>query len=238
MKFTFKYISKIIQRLTAFIGLPLIFVFISYFVIFLILNPIIAPMMSLSSMLFGDKVPSFSSVDVTDDAVDFINVGEYQDPVIHVSDIKLPEIGKKYAHITIPNTGVDCDVYYGDAMKIIRNGPGQVEGSKLPGFGSTTLVAAHVKTHFKGLQYVNIGDTIYYTTTYGAYEYQVTDIMVVNAKNAQVAYDLRANYDNLVLYTCYPFHAVAFRAERYFVCAKMISGPKIDVVAKEEGDVK
>ena len=238
MKSALNLITKITQRLAAFFGLPLIFVFISYLVMFLILNPVVAPMMSLGSMLFGNKMPSFSSMEVSDDDVDFVNVGEKQDPVIHVSEIKFPKVGKKYAHITIPNTGVDCDVYYGDDMKIIRKGPGQFEGSKLPGFGSTTLVAAHVTTHFKGLQYVNIGDKIYYTTTYGAYEYEVTDILVVKAKNAKVAYDLRANYDNLVLYTCYPFHAVAFRAERYFVCAKMISGPKIDVRAKEEGDVK
>ncbi len=238
MKSDLKLKSKIFQRLAAFFGLPLIFVFISYFVIFLIFNPIVAPMMSLGSMLFGDKIPTFSSLEVSDDDVTFVNVGEKQDTVIHVSEIKFPKVGQKYAHITIPNTGVDCDVYYGDAMKIIRKGPGQFEGSKLPGFGSTTLVAAHVTTHFKGLQYVNIGDTIYYTTTYGAYEYEVTDILVVNAKNAKVAYDLRADYDNLVLYTCYPFHAVAFRAERYFVCAKMVSGPKIDVVEKEEGVAK
>ena len=94
MKSALKTIVKIFQRLAAFFGLPLIFVFISYLVMFLILNPVVAPMMSLGSMLFGNKVPSFSSTEVSDDDVDFVNVGEKQDPVIHVSEIKFPKVGK------------------------------------------------------------------------------------------------------------------------------------------------
>jgi sortase A len=53
--------------------------------------------------------------------------------------------------------------------------------------------------------------------------------MVVKATEASAVYDLRADYDNLVLYTCYPFHSVAFRSQRYFVCAKKISGPSVNV---------
>ncbi len=222
--------GKVIKRLTAFIGLPLIFVFIAYFVIYLVANPVIAPAASLLSMLIGDKEPSFTSSEIVEDVqLDFVSMEEEQANTIFVDDIDLPNIGEKYAHITIEGTGVDCDVYYGDSKKILRKGPGQYEWSKLPGFGSTTLVAAHVTTHFKGLQYVEIGDIIQYSTTYGAYEYEVTDIKIVKASEASSVYDLRADYDNLVLYTCYPFHSVAFRSQRYFVCAKMISGPKIDI---------
>lgn len=213
----------------AFFGLPLIFVFLAYFLVFLIANPVIKPAASLLSMLVGDKVPSFGSLNVSDESVDFVDFSEEQKDTISVNDIKFPKEGEKYAHITIPDTGVDCDVYYGDANPILRKGPGQYESSKLPGFGSTTIVAAHVTTHFKGLQYVSVGDIIYYTTTYGAYEYKVTDVLIVKANKAGSVYDLRADYDNLVLYTCYPFHSVAFRSQRFFVLAEKISGPDVQV---------
>lgn len=221
--------GTVLKRLTAFLGLPLIFVFVAYFTVYLIANPVIAPAASLMSMLIGDSVPSFSSDAVSDEDIDFVKIGSKQDETLPIESITFPKTGEKYAHITIPGTGVDCDVYYGDSNPVLKKGPGQYEWSKLPGFGSTTLVAAHVTTHFRGLQYVNIGDTIYYTTSYGAYEYKVTDIMVVKANEAKAAYDLRADYDNLVLYTCYPFYSVAFRSQRFFVCAELVSGPRVNI---------
>lgn len=222
-------IRRIFKRLTAFVGLPLIFVFLSYLVIYFAASPLIAPFSSAISMFIGDSVPEFSTDTVIDSDVEFVEIGANQEEVISVNDIKLPKIGEKYAHITIPNTGVDCDVYYGDSNAVLRKGPGQYDGSKLPGYGQTTLVCAHVTTHFKGLQHVKIGDIIYYNTTYGAYQYKVTDVLVVKATEADKVYDLRAGYDNLVLYTCYPFYAVAFRSQRFFVCAEKISGPTVNI---------
>lgn len=216
----------------AFFGLPLIFVFATYLTVYLIANPVIAPAASLISMLVGESEPNFSAGMPVDNVVNFVEIGEEQGEWLPIESITFPAVGEKYAHITIPGTGVDCDVYYGDSNAILKKGPGQYEGSKLPGFGSTTLVAAHVTTHFKGLQYVKVGDTIYYTTTYGAYEYRVTDVRVVKASEAQSVYDLRADHDNLVLYTCYPFYAVAFRSQRYFVCAELVSGPTVNIYVR------
>lgn len=217
----------------AFFILPLIFVFTVYFTVYLIANPIVASAASLMSMFIGESEPSFSAGEPVDNVVNLVEIGEEQADRIPIESITFPKVGEKYAHITIPDTGVDCDVYYGDSKAILKKGPGQYEGSMLPGFGSTTLVAAHVTTHFKGLQYVEVGDTIYYTTTYGAYEYRVTDIQIVPAAQAKSVYDLGADHDNLVLYTCYPFYAVAFRSERYFVCAELVSGPTVNIYAKD-----
>lgn len=222
-------ISKFLKGLTAFCGLPLIFVFIAYLAIYFIASPIIVPAASLVSMLVGEREPSFNELDVKDVELDLVQIGEKQANEIPVDDIDMPSLGEKYGHIFIKDTGVDCDVYYGDEMKFLRRGAGQYEKSKLPGFGSTTLVAAHVTTHFKGLQYVEIGDIIEYTTTYGAFEYEVNDIKIVDAKKASSTFKLRADHDNLVLYTCYPFHSVAFRSQRYLVYAKKISGPSVDI---------
>lgn len=223
--------GSLTKKIMAFFALPLSFVIVAYLIIYAIAGPIIAPAADIISMLVGESEPDFSSntVDVNNDNIDLVPIGADQEDVIPVSEITMPKVGEMYAHITIPNTGVDCDVYYGDDKKTLKKGPGQYENSKLPGFGSTTLVAAHVTRHFNGLQYVKEGDIIYYTTSYGAYEYKVTKIKIVKASLASNEYQLRADHDNLVLYTCYPFTSVAFRSERYMVFADMISGPKVDI---------
>lgn len=230
MKTETPYKGSLTKKIMAFFALPLSFVIIAYLIIYAIAGPIIAPAADVLSMLVGEAEPNFNinSAD-GDNNIDFVPIGSNQGEVVHVSEITMPKVGEKYAHITIPNTGVDCDVYYGDDKKTLKKGPGQYENSKLPGFGSTTLVAAHVTRHFNGLQYVKEGDIIYYSTSYGAYEYKVTKIKVVKASLASNEYQLRADHDNLVLYTCYPFTSVAFRSERYMVFADMISGPKVDL---------
>ena len=231
MKFETPEKGSLLKRVMAFFGLPLLFCLIAYLLIYFVASPIVAPIASVLSMFIGDSVPNFESAEIVDNNINFVDVNAEQENIIHVSEIKLPQIGEKYAHITIPGTDVDCDVYYGDTKKILKQGPGQSDLSKLPGFGSTTLVAAHVTTHFNGLQYVEIGDTIHYSTSWGAYEYKITDIQIVKASEAENLFKLRADHDNLVLYTCYPFHAVAFRSQRYFVMADLVSGPKVDVRA-------
>ena len=123
--------------------------------------------------------------------------------------------------------GVDTSVYYGDDNAILRKGVGQYSGSMLPGFGSTTLLGGHVNTYFKGLKNVSVGDIIKVNTTYGAYEYSVTNLKVVDYQD-KTAYDLSAEYDNLILYTCYPFGTLGFTSQRYFVYAELISGPKVN----------
>ncbi len=225
--------GSLLKKVMAFFGLPLFFCLLAYLIVYLIASPIIAPVSSVLSMFIGESVPNFEAQEAIDNDIKFIDRNAQQENVIHVSEITMPKLGEKYAHITIPDTGVDCDIYYGDSKKILKKGPGQSTVSRLPGFGSTTLVAAHVTTHFKGLQHVEVGDIIYYSTSWGAYEYKITKVEVVKASEAESRVDFAATHDNLVLYTCYPFHAVAFRSQRYMVFADLISGPKIDEKARD-----
>lgn len=44
----------------------------------------------------------------------------------------------------------------------------------------------------------------------------------------RTAYDLSADYENLIMYTCYPFDALGLTTQRYFVYAKLVSGTPID----------
>ena len=41
-------------------------------------------------------------------------------------------------------------------------------------------------------------------------------------------YDFTRTDENLILYTCYPFDALGFTPNRYFVYASYTSGPELD----------
>lgn len=64
-------------------------------------------------------------------------------------------------------------------------------------------------------------------TSYGNYIYEITDTAVKKATD-RTAYDLSADYENLIMYTCYPFDALGLTTQRYFVYAKLVSGTPID----------
>ena len=44
----------------------------------------------------------------------------------------------------------------------------------------------------------------------------------------ETAYDFTRTDENLILYTCYPFDALGFTPNRFFVYAKYVSGPVLD----------
>jgi len=210
----------------AFFGLPFIFVILAYVMIYFIAEPIIKPVSSVFDMITGDTIPDFSENQNTNDILKISNLGDGAD-TISSANITLPSKGDVYGTLTIDGAGVNCSVYFGDDNAILRKGVGQYSGSMLPGFGSTTLIGGHVNTYFKGLQNVEIGDVIKITTTYGAYEYTVNNLKVVDYQDKS-AYDLSANHDNLILYTCYPFGTLGFTSQRYFVYAEYTSGPKVN----------
>ena len=88
------------------------------------------------------------------------------------------------------------------------------------------MLAAHRTQHFFPLKDAVVGDIITITTSYGVYEYEVTDIQIRD-KNDKTAYNLNQDKEQLIMYTCYPFVFLADSQNRYFVYADKISGPTI-----------
>ena len=84
----------------------------------------------------------------------------------------------------------------------------------------------HTSTYFRDFDRIEKGTVVLIETSYGKYLYEVTDMRVADADDTS-AYDLTADEDNLILYTCYPFGQVSPTEQRYFVYAKWISGPTI-----------
>lgn len=204
--------------------MPLLFLVIGYLLIYFLAHPVLQPVQSVYAMMIGTDVPQFEE-EIPDQVVNLADANAQQN-MVDISEVVFPNVGDKFAHLAISGTQVDCDVYYGDSKAILKKGAGQYSGSKLPGFGSTTMVAAHVTTHFKDLKNVEPGDVVTLTTTYGVYTYTIERTAIAHYQD-ETAYDLRAKEDNLVLYTCYPFDSFTFTSQRFFVYAKYTSGPQV-----------
>lgn len=135
--------------------------------------------------------------------------------------LSAPEEGRHYANIIIERLGMNVPLYYGDSNAILKKGAGQYTGSSLPGDGSQILVAAHNTNYFKALQNIENGDIIKVVTGYGEFHYQVIDIVIAKATDSST-YNLSLEYEQLILYTCYPFTGPPGKTERFFVYANRI----------------
>lgn len=216
-----------------FIILPFIFCILLYFCLFFTLSPVLFPMLSAANLFFSENEKDFS----TDYNNIFVPVQEPSDAdgaeassaskTVRISEITFPKYGEQFGELTIEDCGVDAKLFFGDGNIALRNGVGVFNGSSIPGYGKTILVAGHNNTFFNGLKYAEAGQVISVATSYGNYSYEITSTAVKNASDTE-AYDLNAEEENLVLYTCYPFDELGLTQNRFFVYAKYISGPRID----------
>ena len=213
------------KRLTGHILLPLAFLVFGLLFLFLTFNPLIK--------LVSDGFSMFSSAglnreeEINNDIYSGVTLEGYTDTVPS-SKIQYPLSGTKYGIINISanNSTHDIPLYFGDSNSILRRGAGHYMGSHFPGEGTTILISAHNNTYFNCLQFLKFGDKITIKTNYGIYDYVVSSTSIKN-KNDSSAYNLSAKEETLVLYTCYPFNALGLTANRYYVTAKLVSGPKV-----------
>lgn len=138
-----------------------------------------------------------------------------------------PESGDLLGHLTVSGTTVDCDVYYGDSESEFKKGAGTYKGAHIPGEGGTILMGAHTNTYFRDFESAQIGADVTFTTDYGEYHYTITDMKVASDTDT-TAYDLDADEENLIMYTCYPFGTLTYTDQRYFIYCDYVSGPTIE----------
>ena len=146
---------------------------------------------------------------------------------IHINDIEFPLSGTHYAQLVCDRIKLDAPVYWNDTSDILRYGVGQYLGSFLPGFGRLIVLSGHNNTFFAPLKDIKKNDTIEYHTNYGDYKYRVTDVQIMNEKDLQkyIYAHLLDEEEVLILYTCYPFEAMAGRkTDRLTVFAERIEG--------------
>ncbi len=218
-------INKTTKKLTEYIVFPLAFFICGILFLYQALGPVI------NIIINGWELFSFNSNTVFGEEIhnDIFGEGKLEghSDTIPSSKITYPTVGTKYAEITI-TTGDTVNIiplYFGDTKAILRKGAGQYMGSHFPGENSTIIVSAHNNSFFNCLQYVQIGDIIKIETNYGTYLYKAEKTEI--KKTGPDLYSVREEYENLVLYTCYPFDELGLTPYRYFVVCSLVSGPKI-----------
>ncbi len=197
----------------------LAFCFLGYFLLYMVFQPVISPVATVW---------------------DFVTAGlqerEEQDLMINRLDgyteavpsslIQFPSYGDIYGELSIPSADIKAPLYFGDGKTQLKKGVCQYMGSSFIGAGSTALVSGHNNTYLHTLGEAQVGDQVLVRTNYGDYTYEIERTAVCGNRDSS-AYDLMADYENLVIYTCYPFNQLGLTSQRYFVYCRYVSGPKI-----------
>lgn len=213
--------NKIHKNVKKFIFVPVIMSLAMCLLTIAISFTTISDALSIGDMFLSDKQVDYSK--------SFENIfvpTTNNSDTINASDVEFPSVDKQFGELKIANRDVSAKLFFGDGKIPLRNGAGVYAGSFIPGYGKTILVAGHNNTYFNGLKNVKKGDIVKIGTSYGNYEYKITDTKIYNADNKK-AYDLSRNEENLILYTCYPFDMLGITEKRFFVYAEKLSGPKI-----------
>lgn len=120
--------------------------------------------------------------------------------------------GAAVADLHIPRIGLHAIVVRGTAADDLREGPGLLDGTALPGQHGTTAIAGHRTTYgapFRHLDDLRPGDTIGLRLPYGTFRYAVEDTRVVDPGDLSVL--RRVHHDRLVLSACHPLFSAARR---------------------------
>lgn len=204
-----------------YLGMSLVFVIVGYLLIYLTFMPVINAATSVWNM-----IRLSSPYSISDDYEDTFKGSTVFEGVIKASEINFPTYGQRYANLEIPSAQIEAPVFWGDGDKQLKQGIGHYLGSNYPGVGSTVLLAGHNHTFLHTIDKAKPGDEIILTTDYGVYVYEISEIKVASSTDKSV-YNLNADYENLVIYTCYPLTTLGLTNQRYYVSAKLKTGPKV-----------
>lgn len=215
------------QRVLRYIIIPL-----SFFVIAIILYLLIGRIAfnnlfaDFSYAVVSGEYKGDSQADVVPEDNDIV-FSETTEGTLEAEEWHEPKISKKYGEITCERIGLSAPLYYGDSDKLLLKGACQSASSEFPGRGGTTLVGGHDTTFFAPLANAQIGDSIILTCTYGTYEYNISNISIIQGADYQFE-ELDEGAERLVLYTCYPFGDTnSNRTEKILYTCEKISGPQV-----------
>lgn len=120
--------------------------------------------------------------------------------------------GDPVMKIWIPTLGVTRAVVDGTDPAALRQGPGLIESTDLPGLGSTVAIAGHRTTYsapFRNVDKLKKGNRIVLQTAYGRFEYRTTATRIVKPSDIWVLD--RVGRERLVLTACHPLYSAEKR---------------------------
>jgi sortase A len=120
--------------------------------------------------------------------------------------------GQAVAELRIARIGLRAIVVRGTTAADLRDGPGLIAGTPLPGQHGTTAIAGHRTTYgapFRHLDALRRGDAITLRLPYASFRYRVEGRRIVNPDDLSVL--RRVGHDRLVLSACHPLFSAARR---------------------------
>lgn len=139
-----------------------------------------------------------------------------------------PSDGLPFAEIRIPDIGVDEVMFSGVEREVLKQGPGHMPWTPLPGQPGNAVVSGHRTTYgrpFFDLDRLTPGDVIEVETAIGTHVYTVRQSVIVEPTDVWVTEPRPGAW--LTLTTCNPKYSAA---ERLIVFAEMTAGPNLAYV--------
>ncbi len=158
-------------------------------------------------------------------------VKEDQEPVPVTTPISFyeeasPELGTAFGRIVIPKIDLDVVIFEGVERNTLKQGPGHMPWTPLPGQAGNAVVSGHRTTYgapFYDLDVMEPGDEIFVETVIGESTYVVREILIVKPTDVWVTDNRPGAW--LTLTTCNPRFSAR---ERLIIVAEMVDGPNFE----------
>ena len=137
--------------------------------------------------------------------------------------------GEPFAQIRMPSIDVDQIVFEGVQVETLKQGPGRIPGTSLPGQPGNAGISGHRTTYgqpFHDLDRLRPGDSIFVDTAIGTHEYIVRRSEIVTPFDVDVLDQRDGAW--LTLTTCHPKYSAR---QRLIVFAEMVDGPNLEAIA-------
>ncbi len=126
--------------------------------------------------------------------------------------IEPPELGEAFGTIEIPAIDLKGIIYEGTEKPILKNGPGHIVGTAIPGRVGTCVISGHRTTYgapFNKLDELFPGDKIIIETNYGEFTYILSELKIVEPTDVYILESTL--YPSLILTSCHPKYSAAQR---------------------------
>lgn len=142
---------------------------------------------------------------------------------------EVEEEGVALGEFRIPAIGVDQVLFEGVTAPTLKNGPGHMPWTPMPGQPGNAVISGHRTTYgapFYDLDLLAPGDVIEVDTAIGTHTYAVRETIIVTPTDVWVTEPRDGAW--LTLTTCHPKLSAR---ERLIVFAELTAGPNLDYVA-------
>ena len=149
------------------------------------------------------------------------------EPVAYYPE-QVEDEGVPFAELRIPDIGLDAVLFEGVTPASLRNGPGHMPWTPLPGQPGNAVISGHRTTYgapFFDLDVLEPGDEIEVDTVIGSHTYTVRETVIVTPTDVWVTDPRPGAW--LTLTTCHPKLSAR---ERLIVFAELTAGPNLAYV--------